>query len=54
MHPQKFNQRIIKVETAGGIIELRVREDEQVSVDMGVPRLVPEKIPFASLKNSRV
>lgn len=39
---------IIKVETAGGIIELRVREDEQVSVDMGVPRLLPEKIPFVA------
>src|SRR6187402_3062481 len=39
-------KRIIKVETAGGIIELRVQDDEQVSVDMGVPRLLPEKIPF--------
>lgn len=39
-------KRVIKVETAGGIIELRVQDDEQVSVDMGVPRLLPEKIPF--------
>lgn len=39
-------KRLIRVETAGGIIELTVHEDEGVSVDMGVPRLVPEKIPF--------
>ena len=41
-------KRVIKVETAGGIIELRVQDDEQVSVDMGVPRLLPEKIPFVA------
>ncbi|HSC66875.1 MAG TPA: diaminopimelate epimerase [Cellvibrio sp.] len=37
---------VIKVETAGGLIELRVQEDEQVSVDMGAPRLQPAQIPF--------
>jgi diaminopimelate epimerase len=37
---------LIRVETAGGIIELNVQEDEQVSVDMGAPRLLPAKIPF--------
>jgi len=36
----------IKVETAGGIIELRVTDNDNVIVDMGVPRLVPEQIPF--------
>lgn len=41
-------KRVIKVETAGGIIELRVQDNEQVSVDMGVPRLIPEKIPFVA------
>lgn len=41
-------KRVIKVETAGGIIELRVQDDEQVSVDMGVPRLQPDKIPFVA------
>lgn len=41
-------KRLIKVETAGGIIELRVQDDEQVSVDMGVPRLQPDKIPFVA------
>ena len=39
-------KKIIKVETAGGIIELSVQDDEQVSVNMGVPRLIPEQIPF--------
>ncbi len=41
-------KRVIKVETAGGLMELRVQEDEQVSVDMGVPRLEPAQIPFVA------
>jgi diaminopimelate epimerase len=39
-------KKIIRVETAGGIIELNVQDDEQVSVNMGEPRLMPEQIPF--------
>lgn len=39
-------KKIIKVETAGGIIELNVKDNEQVSVNMGIPRLNPEQIPF--------
>jgi diaminopimelate epimerase len=39
-------KKLIRVETAGGIIELNVQDDEQVSVNMGVPRLNPEQIPF--------
>lgn len=37
---------IIKVETAGGHIELSVAANGDVSVNMGVPRLVPNEIPF--------
>ncbi|OPX55729.1 diaminopimelate epimerase [Oceanospirillum multiglobuliferum] len=40
------NKQIIKVETAGGNIELRLTEDGGVTVDMGAPKLVPEQIPF--------
>jgi len=36
----------IRVETKGGIIELNVRADGLITVDMGAPRLVPEQIPF--------
>lgn len=36
----------IRVNTQGGIIELRVREDEQVTVDMGVPTFIPAEIPL--------
>jgi diaminopimelate epimerase len=39
---------VIKVETAGGLMELRVQQDEQVSVDMGAPRLQPVQIPFVA------
>ena len=38
----------IKVETRGGIIELEMRADGQVTVDMGAPRLVPRDIPFVA------
>lgn len=37
---------LITVETAGGIMQLQVTPDGQVSVNMGVPRLVPAEIPF--------
>jgi len=36
---------IIPVETAGGLIELRV-EDDQVEVNMGVPDFNPQSLPF--------
>jgi len=39
-------KRQIRVETKGGIIELDIRPDGQISVDMGPPRLVPAEIPF--------
>src|SRR5690606_36349176 len=43
----------IRVETRGGIIELRVRTDGQVSVDMGPPRLAPAQIPFQADSEQR-
>ena len=36
----------IRVETKGGIIELDLRADGQISVNMGPPRLEPGQIPF--------
>lgn len=36
----------IRVETAGGDLELLVESDNQVTVDMGRPRMRPDKIPF--------
>lgn len=36
----------IRVETKSGIIELNLRPDGQVTVDMGPPRLTPAQIPF--------
>ena len=41
-------KRQFKVETKGGIIELNVRSDGQISVDMGPPRLIPAEIPFVA------
>jgi diaminopimelate epimerase len=38
----------IRVETAGGDLELRVQSNGEVTVDMGRPRLAPEKIPFTA------
>ena len=44
-------KRKIKVETAGGLMELHVTDKGEVMVDMGIPRLIPQEIPFVA--NSR-
>ena len=41
-------KRSIRVETSSGIIELNVRADGNISVDMGAPRLIPAEIPFVA------
>ncbi|WP_445365394.1 diaminopimelate epimerase [Microbulbifer sp. ANSA001] len=38
----------LKVETAGGILQLKVMDGDQVSVNMGAPVLEPEQIPFSA------
>ncbi|MBL8447609.1 MAG: diaminopimelate epimerase [Zoogloeaceae bacterium] len=42
------DKRQIRVETRAGLIAPRLEEDGSVTVDMGVPRLVPSEIPFLS------
>jgi diaminopimelate epimerase len=42
------NKRIISVETAAGILELRVRNRSEVEVNMGVPVLEPAQIPYST------
>ena len=39
-------KKVIRVETAGGPIELKVREGHQVEVNMGAPKLEPADIPY--------
>lgn len=39
-------KRRIRVETSSGVIELNVRRDGQICVDMGAPRFRPSEIPF--------
>ncbi len=39
-------KKVLKVETASGIIELRADDDGWVTVDMGAPRFAPAQIPF--------
>jgi diaminopimelate epimerase len=41
-------KRRIRVETRSGIIELLIRPDGQITVDMGAPRLEPQQIPFVA------
>jgi diaminopimelate epimerase len=41
-------KREIRVETKAGIIAPRLEDDGRVTVDMGVPRLSPEDVPFES------
>lgn len=38
----------IAVETANGRAVLKVREDRQIEVDMGAPRLDPQAVPFVA------
>lgn len=42
------DKRSIRVGTLGGVIVLTVEEDNQVTVDMGVPCLEPDNIPFVA------
>jgi len=42
------SKRVIAVQTAAGIIELRVRNRHEVEVDMGVPEFEPAAIPFVA------
>jgi diaminopimelate epimerase len=42
------NKKVIRVQTAKGVIELRVGRDGMVMVNMGVPELNPPAIPFAA------
>ncbi|WP_420589158.1 diaminopimelate epimerase [Bacterioplanoides sp.] len=39
-------KRDIRVETANGLMELHLTDDNQVVVDMGEPTLIPNLIPF--------
>ena len=41
----------IRVETAGGLIELSI-ENDQVSVDMGIPSFEPDSLPFTAEKRA--
>jgi diaminopimelate epimerase len=41
-------KKIISVETSAGVIELRVRPNHDVEVNMGPPQLEPANIPFAA------
>lgn len=40
------DDRLIRVETLGGIITPRVEDDGEVTVDMGTPALDPAAVPF--------
>lgn len=42
------NKNHLIVETKGGVIELFVTANNEVTVDMGVPVLEPDKIPFVA------
>lgn len=43
------SKKQIVVETASGVIVPRLNDDGLVTVDMGVPLLAPEQIPFAAI-----
>jgi len=44
------DKRAVQVETASGIILLKMETDDSVTVNMGIPRFLPEEIPFEAKK----
>lgn len=54
VHTKKLTDKAcIRVETSGGDIELRIKDDGRVLVDMGIPDQQPEAVPFlADSRNS--
>ena len=49
VHDQGLTDKTaIRVETASGIIEPRLLDNGQVTVDMGAPRFAPAEIPFVA------
>ncbi len=49
---QLTNKQLIRVQTASGVLELKVK-DQLISVAMGVPRLQPQEVPFVTTGNSQ-
>jgi diaminopimelate epimerase len=47
-------KRVIRVETAGGIITPKLGDDGQITVDMGVPRFAPADVPFVTDRDALV
>lgn len=49
VHDQGLTDKTrIRVETASGVIEPRLLDNGQITVDMGAPRFAPDDIPFAA------
>ena len=42
------DKRVLRVETAGGVISPELLDNGEVRVDMGIPRFAPADIPFVS------
>ena len=54
VHDKGLTQKTeIRVETRSGVIQLRLEEDGQVTVNMGAPRFEPEDIPFLAGKRAQ-
>jgi len=50
---QLTGKRVIRVQTAGGVLELRVRDKQRVEVDMGMPVFAPAAIPFSTTEQAQ-
>ncbi len=47
VHAQGLSdKRVLRVQTAGGLIEPRLEDDGEVTVDMGAPSFEPSRLPF--------
>ncbi|MCL2296832.1 MAG: diaminopimelate epimerase [Proteobacteria bacterium] len=48
------NKRTLRLQIESGVIETRIEDSGEVSVDMGVPRFDPDEIPFIGGTNAIV
>ena len=46
------NKKMLRVETAGGLLLLTLNDNGQITVDMGIPRLNPADLPFYAVEQA--
>ncbi|MDP0588279.1 MAG: diaminopimelate epimerase [Candidatus Endonucleobacter bathymodioli] len=51
---QLVGRDLIRVQTIAGNLELKIQNDDAITVNMGIPRLTPSDIPFNASKQAKL